>query len=87
VQVGNRKVYLKHVSPKVIAWAGRPGGLFVAAVLWLDRAISSAPDTIDLMRAKLPDDVKQDLLQDLDLLPDWMASIARKVCNDQHFAA
>jgi Family of unknown function (DUF6088) len=86
VLVGNRKVYLQHVSQKVIAWADRPGGQFVAAVLWLDKAIASAPDMIDLMRLKLADDVKQDLLQDLDLLPSWMASIAKKVCNDPDFA-
>jgi hypothetical protein len=66
----------------------------VAAILWLDKAIllrgrganASAPDMIDLMRLKLADDVKQDLLQDLDLLPGWMASIAKKVCNDPDFA-
>jgi hypothetical protein len=86
VLVGNRKVYLQHVSQKVIAWADRPGGQFVAAVLWLDKAIASAPDMIDLMRVKLADDVKQDLLQDLNLLPVWMASIAKKVCNDHDFA-
>jgi hypothetical protein len=86
VLVGNRKVYLQHVSQKVIAWADRPGGQFVAAVLWLDKAIASAPDMINLMRVKLADDVKQDLLQDLDLLPGWMASIAKKVCNDPDFA-
>ena len=86
VQVGNRKVYLQHVSQKAIAWADRPGGQFVAAVLWLDKAIASAPATIALMRAKLPDAVKQDLLQDLDLLPGWMASIARKVCADSDLA-
>jgi hypothetical protein len=86
VLVGNRKVYLQHVSQKVIAWADRPGGQFVAAVLWLDKAIASAPDMIDLMRLKLADDVKQDLLQDLDLLPSWMAPIAKKVCNDPDFA-
>jgi Family of unknown function (DUF6088) len=86
VLVGNRKVYLQHVSQKVIAWADRPGGQFVAAVLWLDKAIASAPDMIDLMRLKLADDVKQDLLQDLDLLPGWMALIAKKVCNDPDFA-
>jgi hypothetical protein len=86
VQVGTRKVYLQHVSQKAIAWAGRPGGQFVAAVLWLDKTIASAPDTIALMRAKLPEDVKQDLLQDLDLLPGWMASIAKKVCDDSDLA-
>jgi Family of unknown function (DUF6088) len=86
VLVGNRKVYLQHVSQKVIAWADRPGGQFVAAVLWLDKAIASTPDMVDLMRVKLADDVKQDLLQDLDLLPGWMASIAKKVCNDHDFA-
>jgi hypothetical protein len=58
----------------------------VAAVSWLDKAIASAPDMIDLMRVKLADDVKQDLLQDLDLLPGWMALIAKKVCNDHDFA-
>jgi Family of unknown function (DUF6088) len=78
VQVGNRKVYLQHISQKAMAWTDRPGGQFVAAVLWLDKTIASAPDTIALMRAKLPDDVKQDL----DLLHGWMASIARKVCSN-----
>lgn len=58
----------------------------MAAVLWLDKAIASAPDMIDLMRVKLADDVKQDLLQDLDLLPGWMVSIAKKVCNNHDFA-
>jgi hypothetical protein len=58
----------------------------VAAVLWLDKAIASAPDTIAQLRAKLPDDVKQDLLQDLDLLPSWMASIAKKVCSSSDLA-
>jgi hypothetical protein len=86
VKVGNRKVYLKHVSQKVIAWVDRPGGQFVAAVLWLDKAIASAPDIIDLMRVKLADDVKRDLLQDLDLLPGWMALIARKICRDPDLA-
>jgi hypothetical protein len=86
VKVGNRKVYLKHVGQKVIAWADRPGGKFVAAVLWLDQAIASAPDMIDLMRTSLAIEVKQDLIQNLDLLPDWMVSIARKVCNDPDFA-
>jgi hypothetical protein len=86
VLVGGRHVYLKHVSRKIIAWADRPGGQFVAAVLWLDKQIASAPDTISLLRARLTDDVKQDLLRDLDLLPGWMASIAKQVCNDSDVA-
>lgn len=86
IKVGNRHVYLKHVSQKVIAWADRPGGQFVAAILWLDKAIASAPDTINLLRDRLTDDVKQDLMRDLDLLPGWMVSIAKKVCNDTEIA-
>jgi Family of unknown function (DUF6088) len=82
VQVENRHVYLKHVSRKIIAWADRPGGQFVAAVLWLDKSIAAAPDTVSLLRARLADDVKQDLLRDLDLLPGWMAAIARQVCDN-----
>jgi Family of unknown function (DUF6088) len=86
VQVGSRHVYLKHVSHKIIAWADRPGGQFVATVLWLDKAIASTPDTINLLRARLANDVKQDLRQDLDLLPGWIAAIARQVCFDSDLA-
>jgi hypothetical protein len=49
-------------------------------------AIASALETIALMRSKLPDDVKQDLLQDLNLLPGWMALIAKNVCSDADLA-
>jgi Family of unknown function (DUF6088) len=86
VQVGNRHVYLKHVNRKVIDWADRPGGQFVATVLWLDKAIAATPDMINLLRMRLADDVKQDLLQDLDLLPGWMVAIARQVCIDPDLA-
>jgi len=82
VQVGNRNVYFQHVSHKIINWANRPGGEFVAAVLWLDKAIASTPETIALMRMRLGDDVKQDLIKDVNLLPVWMASIAKQVCSD-----
>jgi hypothetical protein len=82
VQVGGRRIYLKHVSRKVIVWADRPGGRSVAAVLWLGKPISSSPDIINLLRVRLTDDVKRDLLRDLDLLPGWMASIAQQVCDN-----
>jgi hypothetical protein len=82
VQVGNRNVYFQHVSQKIINWADRPGGQFVAAVLWLDKAIVTTPETIALMRMKLGDDIKQDLIKDVNLLPVWMAAIARQVCSD-----
>ena len=82
VQVGNRNVYFQHVSQKIINWADRPGGQFVAAVLWLDKAIVTTPETIALLRLRLGDDVKQDLIKDVNLLPAWMAAIAKQVCND-----
>jgi hypothetical protein len=86
VLVGGRRIYLKHVSRKVIAWADRPGGQFIAAVLWLGKLIASSPDVINSMRARLADDVKQDLLRDLELLPAWMASIAKQVCDNSSIA-
>jgi hypothetical protein len=86
VQVGGRRIYLKHVGRKVIAWADRPGGQFVAAVLWLGMPIASSPDMINLLRVRLTDDVKQDLLRDLELLPAWMASIAKRVCDNSSIA-
>ena len=87
VQVGNRNVYFQHVSQKIINWADRPGGQFVAAVLWLDKAIVTTPETIALMRMKLGDDIKQDLIKDVNLLPVWIAAIAKQVCSDLTVAA
>jgi Family of unknown function (DUF6088) len=86
VQVDGRRIYLKHVGRKVIAWADRPGGQFVAAVLWLGKPIASSQDVINLLRARLADDVKQELLRDLELLPAWMASIAKRVCDNSSIA-
>jgi Family of unknown function (DUF6088) len=86
VQVGGRRIYLKHVSRKVIIWADRPGGQFVAAVLWLGKPIASSPDMINLLRVRLTDDVKLDLLRDLELLPAWMALIAKQVCDNSDTA-
>jgi hypothetical protein len=84
--VGGRRIYLKHVSRKVIVWADRPGGQFVAAVLWLGEPIASSPDVINLLRVRLADDVKLDLLRDLELLPAWMASITQRVCDNLDIA-
>jgi hypothetical protein len=87
LKIGGRTVQFRHASQRLIAWVDRPGAPFVQALDWLGKNVASDPGMIDTLKLKLSDAMKQDLMQGIDLLPAWIASIVREIDLDRGIAA
>lgn len=83
VIVDGMEVRFRHAPPSVMWWAGKPGALAVQALRWLGPYASKDPDVVPILRRRLPDYVKLDLLRNIRYLPTWMRSIVNKVTSDQ----
>ena len=78
VQLGRRQIILKHTTPRNMATAGRISGTVIQALRWLRRPHVD-DKTIGTLRRKLSDKDKQQLINDLQYAPAWIADILRKV--------
>ncbi len=81
VRVGDRTVWLRHVGPSVMTWAGRPAAPVVQALRWLGPNAASDPRTVTILQRHLPDDVKKDLVRGMRYLPTWATPIIDKVVD------
>lgn len=79
VQLGTRTVRLKHMNPNLMNWADRPAAPVVTALVWLGPTMSADAATVDRLRRRLPDRVKQDLAAGAAQLPTWAAPIVRQL--------
>ena len=87
IRIGGRTISLRHVGPKRIAWAGRPAAPVIQALRWLGSGTIAADDRIqDILRRKLPDTVKRDLIDGmrLNLAPAWMIPVLQAITADAH---
>lgn len=83
VKIGNTSVSLKHAGRKVLAWASRPAFNAVLALSWLGEAVvSRSPDIPGILREKLSQRQKRDLLKGLADLPAWMVPAVRKIAGE-----
>ncbi|MFM2312699.1 MAG: hypothetical protein RLZZ04_1975 [Cyanobacteriota bacterium] len=83
VNIGSRTIHLRHVSQRLIDWSNRPAACVVQALDWLGSSVADNPDTINILRKRVPDDLKRDLINGKALLPSsWMASIVHKIAPD-----
>lgn len=87
LHVGGRTVHLKHARKHLMQWVARPGLTVVLALDWLGKQVASGAEIINNLRMRLPDDVKQDLEQGVDHLPDWMAKIVHSITQSVGAAA
>jgi Family of unknown function (DUF6088) len=87
LKIGGRTVQFRHIGQNMMQWAGRPGAQVVQALAWLGKAAASDTGVADILRSRLSDSAKKDLMQDIDRLPDWMAGIVRNISFDQSVAA
>ena len=78
VQVGKRQILLKQTTPRQMATAGRISGTVIQALRWLGPP-NVDEKTVLLLRRRLSDADKQQLLKDLRYAPAWVAEIMRKV--------
>jgi uncharacterized protein DUF6088 len=71
VRLGQQVIQLRHTTPRHMATAGRVSGLVIQALRHLGQ--TQVSDTIiDLLRPRLTDADKAQLLQDLAFAPAWM---------------
>jgi hypothetical protein len=88
VNIGSRTIYLRHVSQRLIDWTNRPAGCVVQALDWLGLSVADNPETINLLRKRVPDDLKRNLIDGKELLPSpWMISIVNKIAPARSNAA
>jgi len=79
-KVGRREIVLKHTTPRNMATAGRISGTVIQALRWLGK--NHVDDAIvRSLQRRLPDDAKQQLLDDLRYAPGWIADIMRRVTD------
>ena len=60
-------------------WLKRPGLTVVLALDWLGKQVVSDSEIINILQSRVSDDVKQDLVKGIDLLPTWMAKIVDSI--------
>ncbi len=80
--IGDFKIQFRHAPPKIIRWAGKPGASVLQALRWLGPDASRNSDVIPILKRRLPDYVKLDLLQNIRYLPAWIRPIVRKVTEE-----
>ena len=80
VTLGNQQIVFKHAATRHMATAGRISGTVIQALRWLgrDQVDSRA---INVLRARLSDQDKRQLLQDLRFAPAWIADVIRQVAD------
>lgn len=82
VAVDGRRIQFRHVSPRVMRWADRPGAVVVQALRWLGPNAARDPRVKSALKC-LPDEVRNDLDRNIVDLPGWMRPLALAVVSGE----
>ncbi len=82
MKVGGWTIRFKHARKKVTEWENRPALPVVQALYWLGPIVKTDTEVVRILRARLAPDVKADLADGLNKLPNWICKIAKKVVED-----
>ena len=82
MQLGNLEIVLWHTAPRFMATAGRISGTVIQALRWLGRR-NVVKRVIILLRRRLSDSDRRQLLDDFRYAPAWIADIMRQVASPQ----
>lgn len=85
IKIGRRNLEFRHASPRIMRWAGRPGGPVVEALRWLGPEIVAAEHgkIVSRLRSVLPSNVKGDLLNNCRDLPSWALPVVHSITKDE----
>ena len=86
LEIDGRTVWFRHASPNIMQWAGKPAAPVAQALRWLGPDNAADPQVISTLRRHLPDDVKDDLLQNSGRLPGWALPLAQSISANQAVA-
>jgi hypothetical protein len=83
VSIGKRSVVLKKTTPRNMATAGRISGTVVQALRWLGRR-SVDDRLVQVLRKRLTEDDRKQLLADIRFAPAWIGGIMRRVAGAEN---
>jgi hypothetical protein len=81
IKIGTTTIQLRRTTPKNMAMAGRLSGLLVQAFRELGKENVTA-ERLEHLKRILPLDKRQELLKDIQLVPEWMHSIFRELAKE-----
>lgn len=82
VKLDRRQIVLKRTTPRNMVTAGKVSGLLIQALRWIGKN-RIEPTTVTLLRRRLSDEDKQQLLKDQRYAPTWIAEIMRQVSQSE----
>lgn len=82
VQFSKRQIILKHTTTRNMATAGKITGTVIQALRWLGQ-LRVDDQSISILRRKLTDADKQQLVKDMRYAPAWIADIIRKLAHPE----
>lgn len=82
VRIGNRRIILRHTTPRRMGAAGRISGLVIHALRWLGQR-HVTPETLAPLRRRLDAKAKKQLLADASLAPAWVADWMRWIAREE----
>ena len=80
VQLGKQQIVFRHATSRQMASAGRISGTVIQALRWLGRRHMDA-NIVAILRRRLSDRDKKQLMRDLRFAPAWAADIMRQVAQ------
>ncbi len=83
LKIAGRTVRFRHAGPRVMQWAGKPAAPVVQALRWLGPDAAADAQVVSILRDRLPDIMKRDLLQNSRDLPGWALPLARSIASDE----
>lgn len=87
LKIDGRTIRLRHAGPSVMHWAGKLSAPVVQALRWLGPRAALDAQVVAILKRRLPDAVKRDLIRNSRDLPSWAAPIARSFLIDRNAAA
>ena len=81
-QLGKQQILFRYATSRQMASAGRISGTVIQALRWPGRRQING-DTVSVLRRRLTDKDKKQLLRDLRFAPAWTADIMRRVAKPE----
>lgn len=80
VIVGKQQIMLKHTTPRNMAAAGKISGLVIQALRHLGQQHVDQ-ETVGLLRKRLSDEDRKQLMKDIRYAPAWIADCMRRIAQ------
>jgi len=79
VEIDGRTIRFRHAGSRVMRWTGRPAAPVAQALRWLGPDASRDGRIVSILKRRLPDAVKRDLVRNDRDLPGWAPPLARAI--------